>query len=148
MSNLNSIWREYLETVKGDIQTVLAQQGRRATGNAIDSMRIVQNGKLNPQLRGARYIQNLQTGRGSQPKGISRKFIQNIKTWMLHKGIEGSAFAIAKHLVQQGTAIKRGQPGVNIRQIMRDNMPDALKASSKDLLLEFKGKLKIRKRGN
>lgn len=67
---------------------------------------------------------------------------------MLHKGIEGSAFAIAKHLVQQGTAIKRGQPGVNIRQIMRDNMPDALKASSKDLLLEFKGKLKIRKRGN
>ena len=131
MLNFHIVFGEYLESVKIDIQQVLKSQRRRATGNAIDSLRIVYVGGK-AELRGARYIQNLVTGVGSQPKGISRQLIRNLKTWALFKGIEARAvWPIALSLVRKGTAIKRGQPGVNLKQIMKDNKTELLKGVNK-----------------
>lgn len=143
MPDFSDIWREYLETVKLDLQAELRYQDMIATGNALNRLRIVQNGKLKAELRGPDYIQNLIKGQGSKPKGIGRKFIRGIRSWMFHKGIEGSAYAIAKAIVEKGTSIKQGKKGIDVKPIIKENLPTALESMSKELILEFKSKVKL-----
>ena len=76
--NFNNEYREFLNDVKDNLIMQLKEQNRKATGYAINSLRVVANQKLEAELRGPKYLQYLQTGIGSQPKSIGTKFINTM----------------------------------------------------------------------
>jgi hypothetical protein len=140
--DFSKVFREYLETVRDDIRREMQSQGRNASGYASNSLRIVANQRLQAELRGVRYFEALQ--RGVKPKGISPAFVGKISSWMRSKGIEGSAFAIARSIVQRGTAIYRGQRGIDIDSILQDNRTQLLDDMGREIVFEFKKGLKVR----
>ena len=158
MINFNKQIREYLDTVKIDIQSELRNQSLIATGSAVNSLRVVANQFLIGELRGVVYLNFLRKGFKEKPKSVSRSFIDNIIDWMLVKGIqpqrEGeivpstetnikrSAFGIAKGIVDKGTPVTRGEKGVDINRILNENLPDYLEGVAGELLLNFQDKIK------
>jgi len=130
-------YNEFLNTVKSDILSELSNQGRRATGSLANSLRVVANADLEAELRGNFYIEFLQTGIGSKPKGVSKSFVNAIESWMSAKNITGDANAIAESIRKRGTAIRRGQRGIDIDQIIRDNTTTLLSDMGKVYEAQF-----------
>lgn len=155
--NLGPQIREFLTTVKEDIIKQIDAQKRNATGDLKRSLRVVSNQYLKGELRSNRYIQNLQTGVGSKPKGLPFK---EIKDWIKAKGIKPrrkgkfipatetninrTAFVIARSIKEKGTAIKRGQKGLSIDQLIKENMPETLKDMGTKMIKDFDKDFKLR----
>ena len=152
MPNFSTILNEYLQTVKSDIISEMSAQGRNASRTAVNSLRVVANQYLQAELRGVAYFEYLQDGVGSQPKAVSPEFRENIESWMRYKGItpdngksiRSASYGIAKSIVDRGTAIRRGQQGLTITDIIKENIPTALKDISSEMVLEFTDKLTLR----
>jgi len=156
--NFNKQIREYLDTVKIDIQSELRIQEFEATGSAINSLRVVANQYLIGELRGVVHLNFLVKGFKTKPLAVSRAFIDNIILWMqarnimpkrkgvivpaTYTNITRSAFSIAKGIVDKGTPVTRGEKGVDIIRILNDNLPDYLEGVASDFLLNFKDKIK------
>jgi len=148
--DLNKVLREYLDTVKDDIRSEIRSQSRYASGWAYNTLRVVGNQILKAELRGVGYLQFLQTGVGSKPRSVSPSFTQRIMQWMRAKGIQPrggnlrrSAGGIARSISRKGTAIKRGQRGIDIDGILQDNLTPALEGVAAEILKDFSNGLKI-----
>ena len=126
---------EFLNDVKDNLQSQLKRQNRKATGNAINSLRVVANQKLKAELRGAPYLKFLETGVGSKPRGIGRAFIDRIIEWV-----------IGKSIVNEGTQIYQGQKGISISQAIKESKPTLLKEMGQKMMIDFKNGLKVKKR--
>ena len=145
---------EFLNDVKDNLQSQLKRQNRKATGNAINSLRVVANQKLKAELRGAPYLKFLETGVGSKPRGIGRAFIDRIIEWVIAKSIQPKekqtikqvAFAIGKSIVNEGTQIYQGQKGISISQAIKESKPTLLKEMGQKMMIDFKNGLKVKKR--
>jgi hypothetical protein len=137
--NFKNAFREFLNTVKDDIVAYLTYEDLRATGNAIDTLRVITNKEQQAELRGVRYIQNLVRGVGSQPRGIGREFLENLKRWAFFRGIEARAvYPIAKTIVEKGTSIKQRERGIPpLERIVNENKPQLLKDVSNELILGY-----------
>lgn len=162
MADFKRIYREYLNTVKDDIQVEMNSQNRIASRQAYNSMRVVANQFLEAEIRGVKYIQYLENGVGSQPKTFGKGLIKNIMDWMRAKGIspfhkgqilpstetnlKRAAGGIARSLVRNGTAIKRGEPGLHIKEAIDENKPQLLKDMGAEMVLEFKDIMKLKRK--
>jgi len=149
--------REYLDTVKIDIQSELRSQSLMASGNAFNSLRVVANKFLIGELRGVVYLNFLIRGFKGKPKNVSTSFIDNIIAWMGFKGVQPqrdgliveatennirrSAFAIAKGITETGTRITRGEAGIPLNRILKDNLPKYLEGVQGQLLVSFQDSL-------
>jgi len=160
MPDFKQIYREYLNTVKGDIEVQMRRQNRVASRKGIQSLRVVANQFLTAEIRGLKYIQYLEDGVGSHPKSFGRGLIDNIAQWMKDKSISPfrngeivpststnirrAAGAIARSIVKQGTAIRRGEQGLDFQTPIQENMPQLLKDMGRKMVVEFTDKLKIK----
>ena len=156
--NFNAHIREYLDTVKLDIQSELQNQDMNATGTASSSLRVVSNQFLIGEVRGVVYLNFLLKGFTQKPKSVGRAFVDGIIRWMEVRGImpqrdgeilpatatniKRSAFSIAKGITEKGTRVTRGEAGIPIRQILDDNLPDYLEGVAGQLLVNFSDKIK------
>lgn len=162
MADFKRIYREYLNTVKSDIEVQMRSQNRIASKSAIRSLRVVANQFLEAEIRGLRYIKFLEDGVGSQPKKGSDGFLSELVEWMRDKGIaprrrgkivpatetnlERAAGGIMNSLVRKGSAIKRGEHGLDIKEAVEENKPQLLKDMGAEMALEFKEIMKIKRR--
>ena len=150
--------REYLDTVKGDIQSELHAQSMNATGTASASLRVVANQFLIGELRGVVYLNFLFKGFKEKPRSVGRQFVDNIIRWMQVKGISPqrdgqivaststnirrSAFSIAKGITEKGTRVTRGEAGIDINRILEENLPPYLEGVAAGFLVDFQDKIK------
>jgi len=160
VADFKPIYREYLETVKSDIVVQMKQQKRYATGNSINSLRVVANQFLSAEIRGDRSISTLEDGVGNQPRAVGNNLISGLMAWMKAKGIHPfrrgevlpntdknirrAATGIAINMVQRGSAIKRGEKGLDIKTAIDENMPELLKGMGKIMVDDFTNEFKIK----
>ncbi len=160
MADFKRIYREYLNTVKGDIEVQMRSQNRVASGDAIKSLRVVANQFLEAEIRGLRYIGTLEDGVGSQPSSFGSAFINDIMSWMKAKGISPlrkgkvlpstdtnirrAAGGIARNIVRHGTKIKQGEHGLDLKEAIDENKPQLLKDMGKEMILDFTEQFKIK----
>ena len=156
--NFNRQIREYLDTVKLDIESELTNQYPGASGQARSSLRVVANQFLIGELRGVVYLNFLLKGFTTKPRSVSRAFIDNIISWMGFRNIQPmrdgeilpssetnirrSAFAIAKGVVDKGTPVTRSEKGIDLQRILNENLPEYLEGVAGNLLVNFQDKIK------
>ena len=161
MPDFKAAYREYLNTIIVDVKAEMREQKRRATREAINSLRVVENQFLNAQIRGVKYFDYLRDHSGSKPRGIGRELVSNLMEWMKFKGIqperrgkiepstEGnykrSAFGIAQNMVDNGNEIYRGQKGIDFHTPIRENMPELLEDMGRVMVVSFTDKLTIKR---
>lgn len=110
MSNLTAILTSTGQSVVTQIQGNLASTGTNATGRTSRSVRFeitTEGTKEILRVWGRKYFFAVETGR--KPKGDkpSMGFVQAIKEWMAAKGVEGSAYGIARAINKKGSKLFR-----------------------------------------
>jgi hypothetical protein len=153
--NFHTENQEFLNDLRDNLRVQLKRQGRKATGRAINSLRVVSNQKLNAELRGVGYLAYLQTGVGSKPKAIGSRLISNLMEWISYKGITPApkqtikqmAFAIANTISADGTRIfQRKEKGISISQAIKETKPKFLKEIGQKMIIDFKKGLKVKRK--
>jgi hypothetical protein len=158
--SLKNLYRNFLKGVKEDLIAQIDSQNRKASGLLRSSLRVVANQRLEGELRGLFYIEYLMDGVGSKPSGISPQFVKRIEQWMRYKGIQPrergrfarksntayrrSAYAIAKKIHEQGTAIYRGQRGLDIEQAISDNIDTFGQEVAREYEVVFEEQFKLK----
>lgn len=104
MATIFDIVRESLEAYNADISEEMDRKNMDASGNAKNSLNVVQNGYIISSV-GIDYIEYLNRGR---PPG---KFppISAIERWVNLKGVAASPYAIARNIANNGTRIYRNR---------------------------------------
>ena len=153
--NFNNEYREFLNDVKDNLIAQIKNKGLNATGYAANTLRVVANQKLEAELRGTKYLKYLQTGVGSQPKSIGKRFINALMEWISAKPnvqpkpkqtIKQLAFAIGNSIVKNGTGIKRGKKGISISQAIKESKTKLLKEMGQKMRIDFTNGLKVKKK--
>lgn len=145
-ANLITILNHYGNSTIQKIRDNLQSTGTNATGKTAQSLRyeIKDNGDLIIMtIYGRPFFATVETGRKATPDYTkpSVEFVASIKQWMIAKGKEGSAYAIAKSIHQKGTKLFRtGGRNDIISSVINQSLVDDI---SKSVLESYAGLLQV-----
>ena len=160
--NFDRQFTDFLTNVRKDIQGQFREQDLNASGFAMNSLKVVANQYIKAQIVGRRYTKYLEKGWKGRPKSVGRNFVDNIIQWMSFRGIQPkrdgkiipstetnikrSAFGIAKGITQFGTSVNKGFKGLEFQKAINQNMSPFLQSIGAEFTIEFKEKLKIKRK--
>lgn len=136
MTSFIRILNDYGKTITNDIRQNLIRTGTNATGKTSQSLKYTvteQGAKIRLQIIGRPFFMTVETGRKATPqKNPSPSMVKNIQEWMNVRGLQGSAYGLAKAIQLKGTKLNRdgGRKDI-VSSVINDSLVNNI---SKDLL--------------
>jgi hypothetical protein len=154
-----NILKDFLEKLKGDIQSSLDSSGVNASGNLRNSLR-VEVGAISGKLVGARYAGAVEVGRKPTVAGGNGTLKDAIRQWIDDKGInpiditkDSLAYVIARSIHKKGTLLHqdgvtdhygRSKPSMVINGVIEDGRLENLsRAVAASILSQITNNLKF-----
>ncbi|HZX57728.1 MAG TPA: hypothetical protein VFE54_03350 [Mucilaginibacter sp.] len=129
----NDALSNFLDCLKTDVIHSLQANGKMATGQSAQQMKIVNDGDK-AQLKLPGYLHILETGRaptGPNPIAGNPPMIDRIKAWCAAKGVpDKAAWAIKKSIDKNGY---KGTPGILSEPLGDDNINLRLSPATEEM---------------